>query len=112
MSIVLTHTGATVVCQHETIGAVAEAALWRWVATILTAQGRAAFQTCEEKKGGREIKSSPKEDLGFTLMAQFSVNCNRRSIMISFVTSFKSHLKTVIVICDHLQTLTCKKVYL
>lgn len=46
----LTHTGATVICQYETIGAVAEAALWRCVAKMLTAQGGAAFHAYGGKK--------------------------------------------------------------
>lgn len=56
MTSALTYTAATVVCQHETIGAVAGAALGRWVAKILTAQGGAALQACEEKKArGRNL---------------------------------------------------------
>lgn len=50
MTSALTYTGPAVICQNETIGAVAGAALGRWVAKILTAQGGAAVQACEEKK--------------------------------------------------------------
>lgn len=50
MTSALTYTGPAVVCQNETIGAVAGATLGRGVAKILTAQGGAAIQACQEKK--------------------------------------------------------------
>lgn len=80
MTSVLTDTGATVVCQHETIGAVAEAALWRCMAEILTAEGGAAFQACEEKTGvGEKSNHHQKEDLGFTLMIHFTATVPREA---------------------------------
>lgn len=80
MTSVLTDTCATVVCQYETIGAVAEAALWRWVAEILTAEGGTAFQACEEKTGvGEKSNYHQKEDFGFTLMIHFSATAPREA---------------------------------
>lgn len=67
----LTDAGATVICYHETIGAVTGASLRRRVAEILTAQGGAAVQACEQKKKKKKSNHHHKADYSFTQIIHF-----------------------------------------